>query len=371
MTWLDLHRQSEEFATRAKEAISSGDASTATRLYEQAADREEQALQALDRTKVRTRAITAVSAVALWYKAAAYDRAESLAYSQLADASLPQFARTDLRNLVQAIWTESSKRDAGVRFLPGQVFVSVKGGEVITGGAPLDLIVEKVQMIQSMFYRTVEYIRGMPLRTRGGPVREVQEACRPWLLQAPPGSYQFAVVIQEPQQADFFREDMRPQEIASHFLQILRATTSDDRKQLEVIVPKPDYRNVFLKLSRNLAPTGKTFSTMELRTGTDEQPVTLTPDTRMVINGVIEHDRPHGAQLVSPAREQRIVGILRAVDLNKDYLDLSVNDKSVHILGLGTTMDDVIGPMVNKSVTVRCLEEQVGQLLFVDIELND
>lgn len=40
---------------------------------------------------------------------------------------------------------------------------SVKGGEVITGGAPLDLIVEKVQTIQSMFYRTVECIKDLPL----------------------------------------------------------------------------------------------------------------------------------------------------------------------------------------------------------------
>jgi len=54
-----------------------------------------------------------------------------------------------------------------VNFLPGQVFVSVKGGEVITGGAPLDLIVEKVQTIQAMFYRTIEFIKDMPLRVRG------------------------------------------------------------------------------------------------------------------------------------------------------------------------------------------------------------
>jgi hypothetical protein len=40
--------------------------------------------------------------------------------------------------------------------LPGQVFFSVKGGDVVTGGAPLDLIVEKVQTIQPIFYRTIE-----------------------------------------------------------------------------------------------------------------------------------------------------------------------------------------------------------------------
>src|SRR5260370_31765834 len=97
----------------------------------------------------------------------------------LADPSIPQFARVDLRNLVQAIWTESSKKTANVNFLPGQVFVSVKGGEVITGGAPLDLIVEKVQTIQVMFSRTIEFINDVPLRRSGGLFREFPEACRP------------------------------------------------------------------------------------------------------------------------------------------------------------------------------------------------
>lgn len=84
------------------------------------------------------------------------EQISKLAYAVLADPEMPDFARVDLRNLLQAIWTVSSKKAANVSFLPGQVFVSVKGGDVVTGGAPLNLIVEKVQTIQAMFYRTIE-----------------------------------------------------------------------------------------------------------------------------------------------------------------------------------------------------------------------
>jgi hypothetical protein len=189
MSWTEFHKASEAAAIEAEQLFRDGSTSDAVRFYAKAAELEEQAFADVDGAKVRTRGITAVSAVSLWYKAASYERAEQLAHSMLADVSLPQFARTDLRNLVQAIWTEISKQGATVNFLPGQVFVSVKGGEVITGGAPLDLIVEKVQTIQAMFYRTVEFIRDMPLRSRGGPIREIQELCRPWLFQALPGSY--------------------------------------------------------------------------------------------------------------------------------------------------------------------------------------
>ena len=245
MTWVDLHRASETAATEGEAAFRQGDTSQATALYLKAAELEQRALAVVDASKARTRGITAISAVALWYKGVAYERAEQLAHSMLADPTLPEFARVDLRNLIQAIWTELSKRAANVSFLPGQVFVSVRGGDVITGGAPLDLIVEKVQTIQALFYRTVEFIKDMPLRLRGGPLREIQESCRPWLFQSPPGSYQFSVAIQGDKQLDLFKDDVRPDLVAHQFLEILKATASNDLQELESVVPKAEYRNVF------------------------------------------------------------------------------------------------------------------------------
>jgi hypothetical protein len=370
MSWADFHKASEAAAIEAEQAFREGNTSRAALLYAQAAELEQQALAAVDDTKARTRGITAVSAVSLWYKAVAYERAEQLAHSILADPSVPQFARTDLRNLVQAIWTESSKQAANVSFLPGQVFVSVKGGEVVTGGAPLDLVVEKVQTIQAIFYRTIEFIKDMPLRLRGAPIRDIQESCRPWLFQAAPGSYQFSVAIQEPKQLDFFKEDIRPDLVARQFLEILKATSSEDQGQLETIVPKADYRNVFLKLSRNLAPTGKTFDSIEFRTATGDALIALTPEARNVINQTLKKSRPVDPQ-DSPGTEEEFIGILRAVDLDKDFLDVTVNGQPLHVAGLGDAMDDVIGPMVNKTVKVQVVRRATGPLRFRDIELDE
>ena len=370
MTWAEFHTASEKAAIDAEHAFRAGDIPTATLLYARSAELEQEALAAVDATKARTRGITAVSAVSLWYKAVEFERAEQLAYSMLADPSTPPFARTDLRNLVQAIWTEGSKKAANVGFLPGQVFVSVKGGEVITGGAPLDLVVEKVQTIQAMFYRTIEFIRDMPLRPRGAPIRDIQESCRPWLFQAAPGSYQFSVAIQEPKQLDFFREDTRPDLVARQFLEILKATSSEDQQQLETLVPKAEYRNVFLKLSRNLAPTGKTFDSIEFRTATGDSLTVLTPEARAVINQTLKKNRPVDAQS-SQATEEEFVGILRAVDLDKDSLDVAVDGHPFHVVGLGDAMDDVIGPMVNKTVKVLVVRTVRGPIRFRDIELDE
>jgi hypothetical protein len=370
MTWIEFHTASEKAAIEAEEAFRRGDATNARRLYEMAAESEQGALAAVDSAKTRTRGITAVSSVALWYKAAAFERAEQLAHSMLADPLLPDFARVELRALVQAIWTEVSKQAANVGFLPGQVFVSVKGGEVITGGAPLDLIVEKVQTIQAMFYRTIEFIRDMPLRPRGAPIREIQESCRPWLFQAAPGSYQFSVAIQEPLQRDFFREDMRPDIVARQFLQILQAASSQDQAQLEAAVPKVDYRNVFLKLSRNLAPTGKSFGSIEFQTPTGEGLIALTPEARKTMNQTLKKIRPDDAS-DSPGKDEELIGTLRAVDLDKDLLVVTVDDDASQVMGLGDAMDDLIGPMVNKRVKVHAIRRATGTLQFLDIELEE
>lgn len=368
MTWIEFHAASEAAAIKAEEAFRGGDAANAKLQYETAAESEQKALAAVDSAKARTRGITAVSAVALWYKAAAFERAEQLAYSMLADPLIPEFARMELRGLVQAIWTEVSKQTANVSFLPGQVLVSVKGGEVIAGGAPLDLIVEKVQTIQAMFYRTIEFIRDMPFRPRGAPIQEIQESCRPWLFQEAPGSYQFSVAIQEPLQRDFFREDMRPDLVARQFLQILQAASNQDQEQLIAVVPKADYRSVFLKLSRNLAPTGKTFGSIEFQTPTGEGIIALTPEARTTINQTLKKNRPKDPS-DSPGEDEELIGVLRAVDLDKDRLVVTVDDTPVHVEGLGDAMDDIIGPMVNKKVKVHVIRRVAGPLRLRDIEL--
>ncbi|HJV81328.1 hypothetical protein [Noviherbaspirillum sp.] len=368
MTWAELHAESERLAIEASLALRARNLSLATDLYKRAAEFERQALDQLDISKARTRGITAVSAVALWFKAAEFSSAEQLAHSMLADSHIPEFAREELRNLVQAIWTESSKQKAGVSFVPGQVMVSVKGGEVVTGGAPLDLIVDKVQTIQSMFYRTIEFLNGISHRRVGRPAKELQEACRPWLFQSAPGSYQFSVAIQKPAQPDFFKEDIEPERLAQHFLEIVSASSSDDKELLEKLVPDESYRGTFLKLARNLTPTGKTFDRIEFRASGETRPVALSVEARQNINQQLRK-KPSEAKAVEEELEFR--GTLRAVHLDKDWLEFSVDGNSMRVEGLQDAVDDVIGPMVNRSVIVKAIRVSDKKLRFVDIELAE
>src|SRR5580698_1323786 len=106
-------------------ASRAGNALQAEDLYKQAAAEEVAAFDALGEHKHRTRGITAVSAVALLYKGREYSNAERLAHRCLAGAQLPLFAQAQLRNLLHVVWTASAAEAAGVRFVRGDVLVSV------------------------------------------------------------------------------------------------------------------------------------------------------------------------------------------------------------------------------------------------------
>jgi hypothetical protein len=371
MTWADHHTQSERLAAEAELAVRQGAVAQAVDLYRLAAEAEARALVTLDPTKTRTLGITAVSAVALWYKAHDYPQAERLAHTWLASDMFPPFAIEQLRELLQMIWSARARERVGVKFADGEVLVSAKGGEIVTGGAPLDLIVEKAEGVGAFLCRTAEFLVMMPHRKRRAPSPDIQRICRPWLFHAAPGSYQFAVRVQQPvQQMDLFPENaLQIEKVIPTFLEIMRATADDPDDALLEVVPSPEYRTTFLKLARNLAPTGKSFGRLEIRSASaaDSRPIVLLPGSRDAINRVLrKQNAPTGA--ASAREEVQLRGILRALHLDKDWLEITTRGadgpKIVRVDGAGEEVDDVLGPMVNRDVLVDVFVKRRGKKYF-------
>ena len=103
MTWLEHHSRSERFASEAQAASNRGNRALARELYAKAAKAEEQALREVDPAKSRTYGITAVSAVALYWKAGQGTAARNLSQRCLVCDALPDFARRQLDDLLDTI----------------------------------------------------------------------------------------------------------------------------------------------------------------------------------------------------------------------------------------------------------------------------
>jgi hypothetical protein len=75
---------------------------------------------------------------------------------------------------------------------------------------------------------------------------------------------------------------------------------------------------------------------------------------------------------VTPQHEVQIRGVLRAVHLEEDWIEVLSGGKLIHFGDAGEMLDDVIGPMVNKTVLVRAQERARGRgppkLYVIDVE---
>lgn len=267
---------------------------------------------------------------------------------------------------------------AGLTFSKRDVLVSVRGGEVVTGGAPLDLILRKVEEIRALFYRTVEMLMARNFRSHGGPPIDLQRSFRPWLFQAAPGSYQFAVRLESTAQLEFPLLGGAPvpevETVTAKFLEIVNAAATDPENELPRVVPSAEYRGAFLKLTRSLAPTGKGFSSLEIRSAIDPSTpvISLATATRKTLTDSIRRTRPPELPS-SPATPVTLKGILRAVHLDEDWLEVTVTENEreqhVRVFKAGDAIDDVVGPMVNRPVAVETLMVSIGRYNFVDIQV--
>ena len=371
MDWLSHHKKSEALAAQAHEHKRSGDSMAAEAAFRQAAEAEQAALALLDGSKPRTLGITAVSAVSLWYKGKDFSQASRLAHQYLALPEISDSTREQLDELLLALYNERDKQRMSGQFMPGSVTVSVSGGEVLRGAAPLDLIFEKVKTLQSIFYRVVEWRSGKPLRRRGSPTKDISSSFEPWLVQEAPGSFQFSVAVKVNGQVDMFKpEQLEAADIAKKFLDVVTTLATDESgESSKNLVPEDDYRSTFRKLIRNLTPTHGAFESMTLSSKDHaDSVVALDESTRPRIEKIIKVERakPDEAAGEVPAD---LTGVLRALDLDRDWLKVEVDGAQLEVKGLSQAVDDVIGPMVNKQVLVRAIRSKKGDLRFLDIEL--
>lgn len=371
MSWADRHSVSESLASRAEIAARAGEVAQAEALYREAAEAEERALAELSPTKARTLGITAVSAASLWFMGRELSRAQSVAYKWLQDGRLPSFAVRQLRDLLQTVWGEEMRADSPIKFLPGDVLVSVSGGEVLYGGAPMDLILQKVEEVKAVVIRTIEMKLGQPLRTARAASEAIRQHFQPWLIQQPAGSYQFAVRVRSPSQSELFPEQMPAVEtVATTSLDIMRAAVEDPEHELVELVPDGGYRNTFLKLARNLAPTGKSFGQLSVGSATGAAaPVVMLPTARAALNEVLRRQAPKPRQDDLPG-EIQLRGVLRGLSLDRDWLEITVtlengDSRTEKVYDAGETLDDVIGPMVNRPVIVDAYRKKGQERLHL------
>jgi hypothetical protein len=376
MSWIESHSISENFASEAEAAIAEGNWEKAIGLYLEAARFETQAITELEKGKPRTLGITYVSSASLWFKGNDLAKSELIAFKGLGSDEIQEPAKNKLREIIQTIWNERALNNSGIEFTKDSVLISIKGKKIVTGGAPLDLILSKVDQVGKIFYRITEMKLNKPFRRKGLPSQDIQEQYKPWLFQAPAGSYQFAVRVEKPKQPSLypgFESDV--DDIADTFMQVIKTSVEDPDGELKEIAPDEEYRDVLLRLTRNLIPTGKIFDTLEIRAPESPiyRPIVLKTVSRDYINASL--NAASKKDEATPEETIKISGILKGLSLNLDSLEIDTiednNPKTVHVYQTGAAIDDVIGPMVNHQIVCEVTRAKNGKFHYRDIQFDE
>ena len=229
---------------------------------------------------------------------------------------------------------------------------------------------QKTKIIRALYYRTVEFLTDRPYRRRGLPSEAIRTRCRPWLFNAAPGSYRFAVAIQDDRQASLFEADLASDTLADSLLEILSSGVRDPRDGLSALVSQEDYRTTFLKLTRNLAPGGKAFHRLSIQSADTTSSISLDRSVRTALNVAIREASQKTIRS-KQTRDVTIEGILRAVHLDEDWMEVSTAENArQRVEGVGEQVDDVIGPLVNRPVVIHATESGARHR-FLDIEPVD
>jgi hypothetical protein len=367
------HQKAQILSQAAQVAMRSGDRSKARALYAEAAVLEAEALAGVGGNHHRTRGIIGVSLAALQYKARQYDDAESTACRLLADRSLGSRARKQLREILETVWDERELLSTGREYANEEVVVALRGGAIGSGTAPLSVAVQAQERVSALLVRLAEWKGEFEFRKQGPPPSELQDAMQLRVSAAMVGSYKFSIKLAGPAQTDLFKQPrVRPEDVTTTLLDFAVAASEGSREDIVDLIPDKNYRLASLQLLRNVAPSGRGFTEIDLVQRSTKAP----PRLIRLHKGATQHfGRVLSAEQQAAEEEEEIlIGVLRGLHLDRNWLALNIEDELITCSTPAEMLDDVVGPMVNNRVVVRgAWRYPHGRRVFAvrDIELSD
>ena len=347
---MELHRNAESRMAEAELLEARGDVAEARRLFLQAADAEAAAFEYIPQDRPRTRGIIAVSAVSLYWRANAFDEAIRHAHRYLSLSGLPDAERVELEQLLIEVRRAKQAQAVGQAYSGRLLEISLRGPQFQEGLAPLDVLSLKYEQMRKLLIRSAEWVSERPFRQQGTVPEEVTQLYTPLVGAASIGSYRFQLHIQSPLQPRLFfigGPAITADHVADAFFTVLRLTASDLRPELDERVPDRLYRETFMKLVRNFAPSGRELREIEIadRYRTDLLPVVLTQDVHKDLDQSIP--KPDRERTDQPEP----VGTLRALHLDESWLVLvEKGEDKKYTIAKDKVFDDVVGPFVNRRV---------------------
>lgn len=352
------YRESQRLIARAESALKQRDIEQARTLFGEAAAIQRCLVESLPPDRARTRSVFGLSAAALFYKANALTEAERLAHRYMAEEWLEERSRNGLEELLKRIWNERRMMEAGLQVSAKPLSFVLSGPAIHHGLAPRDIVDAMAKTVTTYIRRMAAWRNHEPFsRPQPTATRDIAEAYRALVSEGISGSYRMDYYLsQEQLSLDLEGVASRaasPSEIIDACVDFARLVQEHDPQGVRAFVSDEAYRGTLMRLVRVLVPDGKELSEVQIRKPEEprEKAVRFVAEHRPQVNELIRTCSRSGIAQ-RQARSERLIGVLRAVDLDKAMLRLVRGDDECKI-EIPPALDDIVGPLLNKKVLVQ------------------
>ncbi|MBI1765666.1 MAG: hypothetical protein HYR56_30045 [Acidobacteria bacterium] len=303
----DLHPQAMDLAEMAFWHRHTGEEERAKSLFVEALKLEKQAALLLPNTKEAepSRSILFRSAASLAYNAGDYETADWLIANGLAGFPPPEI-KEELKNLYEDVNFMRHLAVSGISLSNDKWLMTIWGDATGRGRTLVEHLVQRVEKVNVMFYRTVERLLKKPYRVNGGVSKELKEQYALFVDAFAPASFaiSFQIGSLDLQQSLFPDEQksvLEPGRIIGEMMECMEIFEGPSPEKLKERIDDEVYYENFVGLVKQLAPDGEAVKLVGFKSiqAGKEKPVTLrkkrsamqaeSKESGAALNGVESH----------------------------------------------------------------------------------
>jgi hypothetical protein len=373
-----LHQKAMEVADQAAAARLAGAMDDYKRLTVEALNLEIEAAKtfAAESDLEPTRSVLFRSAATLAVECQELRIAEQLISTALA-GNPPLEIADELRDLLEDVYFNRHLELRGVKLAPGEVQMMLEGDGVGFGMTRSDAFIQRVNVLETMLYRTAERLLERPFREAGRKIKKLAKDFELYLSVPRSASFAVTLKLSQSNQPDLPGvDDSKSKDTMKELLDNLEILNKGDIRALEKQIPDEPYRRNFIALAEKLSPDGSDIRTVGFTsvTGTETRKVALAIPRKML------RERIHRASRhpIAKTKEQeiQIQGTLLEADATKELegvirvVDSKGTEFKIHVpRGM---MSDIVKPMFEEEVVVSAIHKGSRiDLVTIDLAESD
>lgn len=370
----ELHPRAMDLADEAFRLRRSGSDARAKEMFLEALELERAAAVLLppDEQAEPSRSILYRSAASLAYNGEDFSTAERLVAQGLSGFP-PIEIREELKNLYEDINFKRHLQAHGVVLSDNQWVMTIHGNATSFGGTLVEPLMDRVDRVTALFYRTVERLLGIHYRTSGGITRAIKETYGLYVKAFAPSSFAVSFQIGAPEQQISLFEDQEPRKpvepdfVVDELMKCLEIWESEKTEVLRETIGDETYYQNFVGIAEQIAPDGdavKLVGFKAVRQG-EEKPVTLRKNRRQLRESISAEQLSDQEPLSTTLR-----GVLRFASSpqSKPYGTVHLTDaEGAHRIRVPIAlMKDVVQPYYEERVEITAVRKG-GHLYLEEI----